>query len=117
MMSTILEKTGYRVTKSFSGLETLRKLGIQPEDAGAELPDLIILDIMMPKSDGYTVGTVIRNNARTRGIPILVVTALREMSRLFTATVTVDGFLSKPFSPEELTGQIAGILEKRKNQV
>ena len=116
LMATILAKAGHKVSTCLSGLETLKKLGIQPEDPAVELPDLLVLDIMMPKSDGYTVGTVIRNNPRTRGIPILVVSALREMSRLFTATVQVDGFLTKPFAPEYLISNVAKILEKRKAQ-
>ncbi len=116
LMATILTKAGHKVTTCASGLETIKKLGLQPDDASAELPDLLVLDIMMPKSDGYTVGTVIRNNPRTRGIPILVVSALREMSRLFTATVQVDGFLTKPFAPEDLIGNVAKILAKRKAQ-
>ena len=117
LMATILSKAGHEVVTCSSGLETLKKLGVQPEDPSVELPDLLILDIMMPKSDGYTVGTVIRNHLRTRGLPILVVSALREMSRLFTATVQVDGFLSKPFSPEELIAEAAAIFEKHKGQV
>ena len=116
MMSAVLSQAGHTVATCSSGIETLKKLGIQPEDPNIELPDLLILDIMMPKSDGYTVGTVIRNNPRTRGIPILVVSALREMSRLFTATVQVDGFLTKPFDPADLISSIAKILERRKAQ-
>jgi CheY-like chemotaxis protein len=116
LMATILSKAGHQVSTSGTGLETLRHLGLQPDDAAVQLPDLIVLDIMMPKSDGYTVGTVIRNNPRTRTIPILVVTALREMSRLFSATVKVDGFLTKPFSPEDLVGNVAKILSHRKPQ-
>ena len=116
LMATILTKVGHKVTTCSSGVETIKKLGLQPDDASAELPDLLVLDIMMPKSDGYTVGTVIRNNPRTRGIPILVVSALREMSRLFTATVQVDGFLTKPFAPEDLINSVAKILEKRRAQ-
>jgi two-component system, OmpR family, alkaline phosphatase synthesis response regulator PhoP len=114
LMTTILSKAGHRVTRSDSGLDTLRKLGLEPENPSAELPDLILLDIMMPKSDGYTVGTVIRNRERTRRIPILIVSALREMSRLFDATVKIEGFLTKPFSPDELLGTVAKILASAK---
>jgi len=116
MMAMVLSKAGHKVSTCATGGETLKKLGVQPEDTSSELPELIILDIMMPKSDGYTVGTILRNNIRTRRIPILVVSALREMSRLFTATVQVDGFLTKPFAPEDLVGNVAKILEKRKAQ-
>ncbi|MBI5240070.1 MAG: response regulator [Elusimicrobia bacterium] len=116
LMAAILSKAGHKVTTCASGLETIKKLGLQPDDPAVDLPDLLVLDIMMPKSDGYTVGTVIRNNPRTRNIPILVVSALREMSRLFTATVQVDGFLTKPFAPEDLIGSVAKILDKRRAQ-
>lgn len=110
----ILSKAGHKVSTCTSGLEALRQLGLEPADASVELPDLIILDIMMPKMDGYAVGTVIRSVARTRAIPILVVSALREMSPLFTATVQVNGFLTKPFSPEDLLAEVAKILGQRK---
>ncbi|HAM34355.1 MAG TPA: hypothetical protein DEB40_09085 [Elusimicrobia bacterium] len=113
VMAKILEKAGHVVSKSGSGAETFQALGIRPLDETAFLPDLIILDIMMPRSDGYTVGTMIRNNPRTRDIPILVVSALRELSRLFTATVPVQGFLTKPFVPQELLDRIAQILASR----
>ena len=116
LITTILTKAGHRVSRSGSGLETLRKLGLEPEDASADLPDLTLLDIMMPKSDGYTVGTVIRNRERTRSIPIIIVSALREMSRLFEATVKVDGFLTKPFSPEDLVGSISRALASAKTK-
>jgi CheY-like chemotaxis protein len=72
------------------------------------------MDIMMPKADGYTVGAAIRNNLRTRSIPILVVSGLQEMSQLFTATVQVEGFLAKPFEPEALIATVAKILDKTK---
>src|SRR3989339_616206 len=95
LMSTMLQAAGHKVSKCASGLEALRKLGLEPENGAVELPHLLILDLMMPKSDGYTVGTLIRSHARTRHIPILVVSSLSEPSRLFSATVKVDGFLNK----------------------
>jgi CheY-like chemotaxis protein len=75
-----------------------------------------VLDIMMLKSDGYEVGTVIRNNPRTCGIPILVVSGLNKMSRSFAARVQVEGFLTKPFTAEVLIGTSTMILDKRKAQ-
>ena len=86
------------------------------EKLKSEKPDLVILDLMMPKLDGYMLAKLIRDNPRTRAISILAVSALREMSRLFTATVQVDGFLTKPFAPEDLIGSVAKILEKRRAQ-
>jgi len=114
LMATIVTKAGHRVVTAYSGMEALRKLGLEPEDPEAALLDLVILDIMMPRSDGYTVGTVIRTRERTRDIPILVVSVLERTSPLFNAAVHVEGFLNKPFSPDELLANIAKILANAK---
>jgi CheY-like chemotaxis protein len=111
VMEMILVRAGHRVSKCSSGLEALTKLGIQPEDTTVELPDIVILDIMMPKSDGYTVGTLIRNRKRTQNLPILVITALQDMSPLFKETVPVQGMIVKPFRPEDLVEKVASILK------
>ncbi|MCX5794977.1 MAG: response regulator [Elusimicrobia bacterium] len=114
LMAHSLSKAGHHVATCASGLEALSRLGIEPNDASAKSPDLLVLDIMMPKADGYVVATLIRNTPHTRNIPILVVSALHEMSRSFTATVRVDGFLPKPFSLEDLIGNVARILDQGK---
>ena len=103
LLVAYLEGLGCKVRTAFDGVDALDKV----KEA---VPDLILLDIMMPKTDGYTIGTMIRNHERTRHIPIMIVSALREMSRLFDATVKVEGFLTKPFSPEDLLGTVAKIL-------
>jgi CheY-like chemotaxis protein len=116
VMTAVLNKAGHKVVACASGVEALKELGVRPHDASVELPDLLVLDIMMPKADGYEVGTAIRNNLRTRAIPILMVSALSQMGRLFTATVQVEDFLTKPFDPETLIGSVKRILDKRKVQ-
>ena len=103
LLKAYLTQEGFRVVTAANGREALSV-------AGRERPDLIILDIMMPRLDGYMVGKLTKDHPRTRGIPILVISALREVSRLFTATVQVDGFLNKPFAPEELLAFVAKIL-------
>ncbi|MCX5794265.1 MAG: response regulator [Elusimicrobia bacterium] len=110
LIKTLLNKAGHRVTTSGSGQDALKKLGMEPDAPSAELPDLLLLDIMMPEVDGYKVGTVIRERERTRGIPIVVVSALRDLSPIFNATVKVEGFLTKPFAPEDLLALVAKIL-------
>jgi len=114
LMTDILTKAGHRISCSGTGLETLHMLGLEPENASVNLPDLILLDIMMPQSDGYTVGTVIRNRERTRHIPIVIVSALPKMNRLFDATIKIEGFLNKPFSPEELLDKVTQVLAASK---
>jgi CheY-like chemotaxis protein len=113
MMATILTKAGHSVVTCACGAEALSRLGIAPEEADIEPPDLLVLDIMMPKTDGYAIGAILREHPRTREIPILAVSALPLLSRLFTSAVRVDGFLSKPFAPEALVASAAKVLEGR----
>jgi twitching motility two-component system response regulator PilH len=112
LIAAILAQAGHTITACSSGSDCLKNLGIKPADSAIEPPDLIVLDIMMPKMDGYLVANLIRDHLRTRAIPILVVSALKEMSRLFTATVKVEGFLSKPFSPDDLIACVTKILKQ-----
>ncbi|MCX5794388.1 MAG: response regulator [Elusimicrobia bacterium] len=112
--TSILAKAGHKVVACASGLETLKELGIQPDDPSAELPDLIVLDIMMPRIDGYAVATIMRNSARTRAIPILVVSALSDLRTSFSDTESVDGFMTKPFTKEGLIDNVAKLLDPRK---
>ena len=63
------------------GVEALQKLGIDPADAAKPLPDLIVLDIMMPVMDGYQLNQRLQVEARTQGIPILVLTAKGQKMR------------------------------------
>ncbi|MBI5241109.1 MAG: response regulator [Elusimicrobia bacterium] len=102
LIAAVLGKDGHDVMSCSSGSAALVALGIRPLDPETDPPELIILDIMMPKIDGYSLAKTIREHRSTRRIPLVVVSALRDMSRLFTATVQVDGFLRKPFSPDEL---------------
>lgn len=113
LMAMVLTKAGHTTTACSSGGDALRKLGVQPDDGSLALPDLVVLDVMMPQMDGYSVASFMRITPRTRAIPILMVSALREVSRLFANTVEVDGFLTKPFAPEDLIGSVAKILAKR----
>ena len=110
LMAEILKNSGHRISTSRTGLETLHTLGLEPENTATELPDLILLDVMMPQSDGYTVATVIRNREQTRKIPIVLVSALEKMSPLFEATVKIQGFLTKPFTPQQLLTVVAKTL-------
>lgn len=106
LMREILARANYQVTTASSGLEALEKLGLQPYNPALELPDLVVLDIMLPKVDGYGVASMLRNNLRTRDIPVVVTTALKDVSRLFSATVKINGLVTKPFDPAQLLNTI-----------
>lgn len=95
---------GWRVT-SASGGEAAIAL------ARTEQPDAILLDVMMPDVDGPTTVTRLQADARTRDIPVILLTAkVQGADRRLFAALGVAGTLSKPFDPMTLNDQIAAIL-------
>ncbi|HAH06635.1 MAG TPA: hypothetical protein DCM05_08945 [Elusimicrobia bacterium] len=110
LIKFILEKSGYTVATASNGQEALAALGVEPSDPAVQLPDIILLDVMMPVMDGYTTSVKIRENERTRKVPILVVTAHGDMRHLFEASSSISGYLQKPFEPKFLKEQVDKIL-------
>ncbi|MBE9207714.1 response regulator [Nostoc sp. LEGE 06077] len=99
-----------------SNFETLAapngKIGL--EIAQAQLPDLIICDIMMPELDGYSVLSALRQNETTINIPLIFVTAKAERSDFRQGMdFGADDYLTKPFTPEELLNAISVRLNKK----
>ena len=113
LMRFILEKVGHKVTEAGNGQIALQALGVDPENPSAELPDLILLDVMMPIVDGYTVAIALKNSERARSVPILVVTAKTDMRTMFESLPNVRGFFSKPFDPKMLRESVAKLLDGR----
>ena len=82
-----------------------------------EMPSLVILDVMMPEVDGFTVAQRIRKNDDTKDIPILMLTALSQTSdKVNGFNIGVDDYLVKPFDMEELKVRVRALL-KRTNQI
>ena len=81
--------------------------------AKQEIPDLIILDVMMPEVDGYTVAQRIRQNESTKDIPILMLTALSQLDdKVRGFDIGVDDYLVKPFEMEELQVRVRALLKR-----
>ncbi|MDY6825875.1 MAG: response regulator [Bacillota bacterium] len=98
-----LEKEGYRIVTAFNGEDAL----LQVE---AEKPDLIILDIMLPRKDGFTVCKEIR--AR-HDIPIIMLTAKElEMDKIIGLELGADDYVTKPFSAREVMARVKAILRR-----
>ena len=115
LLRFVLEKEGYKVTEANNGQTALERLGVEPGAAPALLPDLMILDIMMPVMDGYTLNMRLQSNPKTRGIPILVLTAKgQKMRDLFEMAPNVAAYVQKPFDPKMLRELIAGILASKR---
>jgi twitching motility two-component system response regulator PilH len=102
LMRTVLEKSGHSVSEAANGQEALAVLGVDPDDASAALPDLVLLDVMMPILDGIAVASAMRAHPRATKIPILIVTAKGDLRPLFEAMPQVAGFFQKPFTPAAL---------------
>ena len=109
-----LEKDGYSVTEAGNGQIALERLGLEPVMADSALPDLIVLDIMMPVMDGYQLNMRLQTEPRAKDIPILVLTAKgQKMRDLFEMAPNVAAYVQKPFDPKMLRELIAGILASR----
>ena len=103
-----LEREGYEVESESSGEEGLRK-------AKATLPDLIVLDIMLPGLNGLDVCRVLRSDRATQGIPIVMLTARDEEIDVVTGLeVGADDYITKPFSPKVLIARIRAVLRRRR---
>jgi CheY-like chemotaxis protein len=102
LMRFILEKSGHTVTEAHNGLEALAALGVKPENAAADLPDVVLLDVMMPVMDGLAAAQAMSGHPRASKVPILVVTAKGDLRPLFEAMPQVAGFFQKPFDPRQL---------------
>lgn len=107
LLEAYLASSEYEIAMAFDGQETLDKV--------AEIhPDLILLDIMMPRMSGYEVCKQLKENEETAGIPILMVTALNEMGDIEKAvTAGCDDFLTKPVNRLELTTRVKSLLRVR----
>jgi len=105
-----LELLSYLVKANYPDFLFLRALSGQEgiDLAVNELPEIILLDILMPEMNGYKVCEVLKNNPETRHIPILMVSALGQDSTERTKGLNVgaDAFISKPFTQSELCAQI-----------
>jgi len=105
-----LELAGYKVIQAFDGVEGFAL-------ARQELPAAIVLDVMMPQADGFTVAQRVRQNESTKNIPILMLTALSQLEDKGKGfDIGVDDYLVKPFEIEELKMRLRAIL-KRTRQI
>lgn len=105
-----LELHGYKVIQAFDGTSAFAI-------AKQELPELIVLDVMMPEVDGFTVAQRIRQNSSTKDVPILMLTALSQLNdKVKGFDIGVDDYLVKPFEMEELFVRVRALL-KRSNKL
>jgi two-component system, OmpR family, phosphate regulon response regulator PhoB len=101
-----LAREAYRVRTAADGGEALRAVE-------TELPDLIVLDLMLPEMSGLEVLQELRRREETQHIPVLLLTARREEEdRIAGLKLGADDYLAKPFSPQELVLRVGAILRR-----
>ncbi len=106
LLSMRLTKLGYQPIEATDGVETLEKVR-------SEKPDLVVLDVMMPRKSGWEVAREMKREQLTAGIPILMLTAIGPRLNEMTSPIHgADDFLDKPFEFEQLEEKIRKLLKK-----
>jgi len=101
-----LAQAGYRVVSAADGRQAI-------DLARRERPDLIVLDLMLPVLPGAEVARILKQDEKTRGIPILMLTARgEEVDRVVGFELGADDYVVKPFSPRELVLRVQAILRR-----
>jgi len=101
-----LKSAGYDVITAADGNEALRKVR-------SVMPDLILLDIMLPEMDGLEICKTLRREKATAAIPIIMLTArAAEIDRVLGLELGADDYMTKPFSPRELILRVKNVLRR-----
>ena len=102
----LLERAGHQVLTARNGKEGLARVR-------EETPDLIVLDIMMPEMDGYTMNQHLLADAQARRIPVIVLTAKGGQQKNSAVAPNIQSHIEKPFDPKDLTDCIDRILKSK----
>ncbi len=102
LLDAVLSPHGYQVLTASSGEEAVEKLG-------QTVPDLVLLDIVMPGIDGYEVCKRIRGNPATEFLPVIMMTASGDQEKISAIQAGADDFVSKPFNQRELLARVASL--------
>jgi two-component system phosphate regulon response regulator PhoB len=105
-----LAKAGYKVTAVASGEDAIK-------NARSKLPDLVLLDLMLPGVDGLEVCNTLRRDQRTANIPIVMLTARGDEADIVTGLeLGADDYITKPFSPRVMLARVKAVLRRRTRQ-
>jgi putative two-component system response regulator len=103
LVSRLMTDLGYEVVSVRDGLSALKAVGVSP-------PDLMLLDVEMPKADGFEVCRRLKNDPATRLIPIVLITGLDSSDdRVRGIEAGADDFIAKPFNVQELTARVRSL--------
>lgn len=101
----LLEESGLKVAVASDGVEALQLLK-------GQLPDLVLLDIVMPRMNGYEVCRRIKADSATHSLPVVMCSAKgEEFDRYWGMKQGADAYIAKPFQPDELVGTVKQLLQ------
>ena len=108
LIRLILGRRGFDVKGANGGVEGLQMIR-------QEMPDLVLLDLMMPDMDGWEVYQQMKADERTKGIPVIVVTAkAQSIDKVLGLHIAkVDDYIAKPFSPQDLLSSVERVLKSK----
>ena len=105
-LSFLMEKEGYDVSVATDGRTAISMIA-------RDIPDMVLLDVMMPVCDGFEVVRAMRKDSHTSQIPIMMLTAkTREVDRRKGLELGVDDFVTKPFSTRDVVSRVKALLER-----
>ncbi len=105
VLKTVVESLGYECLMAANGKEAV-------DMAASELPDVIMMDVMMPQMNGFTAASIIRQNPKTQSIPILAVTVLNSHKKKQQCLDSgYDDVINKPFTPSQLADRLEKLLK------
>jgi DNA-binding response OmpR family regulator len=106
LVARYLRRAGYSTETLASGADAVSAIRERP-------PDLLVLDLMLPQVDGLEICRIVRGNARTASIPIIMLTARgEEAERIVGLELGADDYIAKPFSPNELVARVRALLRR-----
>ena len=101
----LLAREGYHVVTAKDGVDALEQLS-------EIMPDVMLVDIEMPRMDGFDLTRNVRADKRTREVPIIMITSrIADKHRNYAMEIGVNHYLGKPYDEEELLGLIAGFVK------
>ena len=106
LVQSYLEKAGYTILTAYDGEDAMRVIR-------RERPDLIVLDLMLPKRDGYEITKWLRTDQALSATPILMLTArVEDGDKILGLELGADDYLTKPFNPREVVARVRAILRR-----
>jgi len=114
ILEYLLKYEGYKINLIADGQQAYDLVTKEPEGEETPVPDVVLLDIMLPHVDGIQICTAIRSTPRWKNVPVIMLTAkTQDISVSFATRAGADDYIIKPFSPQDVLTRIREAREKK----